>query len=94
MNIYKSRFSSIHLEATLYNMLFNLSVGLTGKDEEVYKLGCGTLMMYVSKVLEQPSVPRYRKIATSNASYKSIVLPLEGHIEVLIYIYICIYIYI
>jgi len=54
-----------------------------GTDDEGFKLGCGTLMMYVSKVLEQPSVPRYRKISTSNASFKSLVQPLEGHIEVL-----------
>jgi hypothetical protein len=54
-----------------------------GNGEEGFKLGCGTLMMYVSKVLEQPSVPRYRKISTSNASFKSLVQPLEGHIELL-----------
>lgn len=58
-------------------------IPLSGRNEEVFKLGCGALMMYVSKVLEQPSVPRYRKISTSNASFKALVLPLEGHVELL-----------
>jgi hypothetical protein len=34
-------------------------------------------------VLEHPSVPRYRKIAATNASFRSLVDPLPGHVQVL-----------
>ena len=53
------------------------------EEEESFKKGCGALMMYVGKLLDNPSLPRYRKISTSNVSFKSLVQPLHGHSKVL-----------
>lgn len=44
---------------------------------------CDTLAMYLKKLIESPEIPRYRKIATSNQSFKSFVQALKGHDEVL-----------
>jgi hypothetical protein len=49
----------------------------------LFQQGCGALILYVSMVLEHPSVPRYRKIAATNASFRSLVDPLPGHVQVL-----------
>ena len=48
-----------------------------------FQQGCGALLLYVSKVHEHPSVPRYRKIAASNVAFKTLVEPLSGHTQVL-----------
>jgi PUB domain len=48
-----------------------------------FQQGCGALILYVSMVLEHPNVPRYRKIAATNASFRSLVDPLPGHVQVL-----------
>ena len=53
------------------------------ENDENFRKGCGALMMYVGKVLENPSLPRYRKISTSNVSFKSLVLNVKGHADVL-----------
>ena len=53
------------------------------RDDEIFKKGCGALMMYVGNVLGNPSLPRYRKISTSNVSFKSLVQNLKGHDNVL-----------
>ena len=47
------------------------------------KQGCGALVMYITKLCEQPNVPRYRKITTTNQSFRSLVQPLNGHEKVL-----------
>jgi PUB domain len=52
-------------------------------NDEALKKGCQALSMYAKKVLDNPTQPRYRKIAMSNASFKNLVQPLKGHIEVL-----------
>ena len=52
-------------------------------DDEIFKKGCGALMMYVGNVLGNPSLPRYRKISSSNVSFKSLVQNLKGHDKVL-----------
>ena len=49
----------------------------------LFQQGCGALLLYVSKVHEHPSVPRYRKIAVSNATFKTLVEPLSGYAQVL-----------
>lgn len=52
-------------------------------NDEALKKGCQALSMYAKKVLDNPTQPRYRKISMSNASFKNLVQPLKGHIEVL-----------
>lgn len=51
--------------------------------DQVLCQGCGTMLMYISKLLEHPDVPRYRRVSVSNHSFKSFVLPLQGHEKVL-----------
>jgi hypothetical protein len=51
--------------------------------DDAFKQGCGALLLYIGKVSDNPTVPRYRKIATSNASFKSLVMPMKGHEKVL-----------
>lgn len=52
-------------------------------DPDAMKKCCVALAMYVTMLLEHPDTPRYRKIATSNDSFKSNVQPVEGHEKVL-----------
>ena len=52
-------------------------------NDEALKKGCQALSMYARKVLDNPTQPRYRKISVSNASFKNLVKPLKGHVEVL-----------
>ena len=52
-------------------------------NDEALKKGCQALSMYARKVLDNPTQPRYRKISISNASFKNLVQPLKGHVEVL-----------
>lgn len=53
------------------------------EDDDAFKKSCGALTMYVRNVLDNPTLPRYRKITTTNASFKTLVLPLTGYVEVL-----------
>lgn len=53
------------------------------ENDEALKKGCQALSMYARKVLDNPTQPRYRKISVSNASFKNLVKPLKGHVEVL-----------
>ncbi|CBJ27246.1 conserved unknown protein [Ectocarpus siliculosus] len=43
------------------------------------KDGMAMLRMLVANLVNQPNVPRYRRIATSNDNFKKRLLPLEGH---------------
>lgn len=45
--------------------------------------GCDMLLMYLKNIKMQPGVPRYRKISTTNASYRDSLEPLAGHHAVL-----------
>lgn len=42
-----------------------------------------SLHLYINNIVENINVPRYRKISTTNNSYKSNVQPLEGHDKLL-----------
>eukprot|EP01041_Mallomonas_annulata_P011167 gene11167-23335_t len=50
---------------------------------DMLKKGCEMLRMYLSNILEYPDIPRYRKIITSNQSFKTLVSPLSGHVAFL-----------
>ena len=52
-------------------------------DPSVLSQGCGTLLLYVGKLLEHPDVPRYRRLSVANASFKALVAPIAGHEGVL-----------
>ena len=41
------------------------------------------LLMYITKLVEQPTVPRYRRVSTTNQTYKTLIAPLKGHDEFL-----------
>ena len=43
----------------------------------------GALIMYLSKILEQPSIPRYRRITVANQTFKTMIAPVVGHDELL-----------
>ena len=43
----------------------------------------GALLMYIAKLVEQPTVPRYRRISVTNQTYKTLIAPLKGHDEFL-----------
>lgn len=45
--------------------------------------GCDMLLMYLKNIKMQPGVPRYRKISTTNASYRDSLESLAGHHAVL-----------
>ena len=44
---------------------------------------CSTLAMYLSNLVQTPEVPRYRRIATSNKTFKSMMGSMKGHEELL-----------
>jgi PUB domain len=52
------------------------------ESDDAFKKSCGALTMYVRNVLDNPTLPRYRKITTTNASFKMLVQPLTGYVEV------------
>ena len=52
------------------------------ESDEAFKKSCGALTMYVRNVLDNPTLPRYRKITTTNTSFKTLVQPLTGYVEV------------
>ena len=41
--------------------------------------GLSALRMYINMIIENPEIPRYRRIATSNQSFKNLIAPIEGH---------------
>ncbi len=45
--------------------------------------GCDMLLMYLKNIKLQPGVPRYRKISTTNASFRESMASLVGHQAVL-----------
>lgn len=52
------------------------------ENDEAFKKSCGALTMYVRNVLDNPTLPRYRKITTTNSSFRTLVEPLTGYVEV------------
>ncbi|GAB9464150.1 hypothetical protein Gpo141_00001591 [Globisporangium polare] len=50
---------------------------------EQLKLAAGILTMYVKNLVENPDVPRYRRIAPGNANFKQKVEPLKHHEDLL-----------
>ncbi|TMW66820.1 hypothetical protein Poli38472_011936 [Pythium oligandrum] len=47
------------------------------------KLASGILIMYVKNLVDNPDVPRYRRIAPANANFKQKIEPLKHHDELL-----------
>ena len=41
--------------------------------------GCGVLLMYIGNLIKHPSVPRYRRISSSNSSFRTALADLAGH---------------
>ena len=52
-------------------------------DSQVFKEGVVMLRMYVKNLVEHPSIPRYRRISTTNKNYKTKMEPLKGHLDLL-----------
>ncbi|KAE9005598.1 hypothetical protein PF011_g11973 [Phytophthora fragariae] len=50
---------------------------------EQLKLAAGILSMYVKNLVENPEVPRYRRISPGNANFKQKIEPLKHHEELL-----------
>ncbi|KAG6614911.1 Peroxisomal membrane anchor protein (peroxin) [Phytophthora cinnamomi] len=50
---------------------------------EQLKLAAGILSMYVKNLVENPDVPRYRRISPGNANFKQKIEPLKHHEELL-----------
>jgi hypothetical protein len=50
-----------------------------GGNKKSLNEGLGALRMYVNMIVENPDIPRYRRIATSNQSFKTLIAPIEGH---------------
>ncbi|CAI5725856.1 unnamed protein product [Peronospora destructor] len=50
---------------------------------EQLKVAAGILSMYVKNLVENPDVPRYRRIALGNANFKQKIEPLKHHEELL-----------
>lgn len=54
-----------------------------GKAFAAVKEGCGSLIMYVNNLHENPTMPRYRRVSTNNTTFKSFVAPLPNHEKIL-----------
>ena len=52
-------------------------------DWSVVQRGCAALIMYINNIRNQPNVPRYRRISTTNSSFRGQVEPLVGYDKVL-----------
>jgi hypothetical protein len=52
-------------------------------DWSIVKHGCAALLMYVNNLRTQPNVPRYRRISTTNSSFKGQLGPLVGYDKLL-----------
>ncbi|OWY95130.1 hypothetical protein PHMEG_00034948 [Phytophthora megakarya] len=55
----------------------------TDNSLEQLKLAAGILSMYVKNLVENPDVPRYRRVAPGNANFKQKIEPLKHHEELL-----------
>jgi hypothetical protein len=49
-----------------------------------FKAGISTMTMYFKKIIENPQVPRYRRILKANQNFKTLVEPLKGYDAVMI----------
>jgi len=54
-----------------------------GNGGNVMANGCKTMTMYLNNIINNPSVPRYHRISTSNQTFKGTLAPLCGHEHVL-----------
>jgi PUB domain len=54
-------------------------VNFPGLQQTSFQKACSTISMYISKVAQYPDVPRYRRIATTNASFRAFVEPLKHY---------------
>ena len=50
---------------------------------DVLRAACNTLIMYLSKIVEQPTVTRYKKISTNNTNFVNFIQPLNNYEELL-----------
>ncbi|OQS04334.1 hypothetical protein THRCLA_03417 [Thraustotheca clavata] len=50
---------------------------------DIVKQAASILIMYTKNLVEQPNVPRYRRIATGNANFKQKIEPLKHHLALL-----------
>ncbi|KDO19039.1 hypothetical protein SPRG_14376 [Saprolegnia parasitica CBS 223.65] len=64
-------------------MLDALRLVELNNDADVIKQAAGILIMYTKNLVEQPDVPRYRRIATGNANFKQKIEPLQHHVALL-----------
>jgi len=71
------------LEERLIELRSALAELVAKNSVEQLRSGCSTLIMYVSKLIEQPDVPRYRRVSVTNQTFKTLVLPLHEHERVL-----------
>lgn len=53
------------------------------ENTEALQKCAGALAMYIRMLLEQPDIPRYRRISTSNDSFRTLVQAIEGHDQLL-----------
>jgi hypothetical protein len=51
---------------------------------ESFKVGISTLIMYFQKILDNPQIPRYRRIHKSNQNFMTLVEPLKGYDSVMV----------
>merc|ERR1719453_1764397 len=80
------------LESFLNAIVYNRST-LEGKNlpneenscnqYDVLRAACNTLIMYLSKIVEQPTVTRYKKISTNNTNFVNFIQPLNNYEELL-----------
>ncbi|OQR97076.1 hypothetical protein ACHHYP_12765 [Achlya hypogyna] len=70
-------------QARAKKMLEALKLVELDNNAEVVKQAAGILIMYTKNLVEQPDVPRYRRIATGNANYKQKIEPLQHHLALL-----------
>jgi len=61
--------------------LAKMNAQCQGDEDMVH--ACNMLVMFIRNVLKEPHIPRYRRIARSNAGFKKSLEPLEGHLQVL-----------
>lgn len=46
---------------------------------EAFKVGISTLIMYFKKIVENPQVPRYKRIPKTNQNFRTLVEPMKGY---------------
>lgn len=57
--------------------------GLCDQPDPILAPACELLLMYLMNLIKNPTVPRYRRISTMNASYAKSLSAVAGHAEVL-----------